>query len=122
MYLTGKIDLKAYTDSTQTAFPKELIPSIEKEFSDEAVTSVQVLNASIPANTTQAINMNTVTPTSKVYVYSDLSDVTLAMNGGGAILYKKGSPGIMPLELTSLTVANVSQTIATNVTIILIAG
>lgn len=121
-YLTGSITLKLYTDSAQTEFPQELIPSMLKSFQNTSVDSAQTTFISLAASGSQAINLNGTSNIQGMYVYSDSQDVTLAINGLSAITYKAGQAGFMPMVVTSLTVANSSSTTATNVTVILISG
>ena len=121
-FLTGSITLKLYTDSAQTEFPQELIPSMLKSFQNTSVDSAQTTFISIAASGSQAITLNGTSNIQGLYVYSDVADITLALNGLAAITYKAGQAGFMPMVVTSLTVANSSASAATNVTIILISG
>lgn len=121
-YLTGSINLKLYTDSSQTEFPQELIPSMLKNFQNTGVDSAQTTFINLAASGSQAITLNGTSNIQGMYVFSDSQDITLAINGLSAITYKAGMAGFMPMVVTSLTVANSSSTTATNVTIILISG
>lgn len=121
-FLTGKVKVKIYTDSAETEFPKELILDFDKDFEDVTVDEVETVRISLAASGSQAINVNGVGTIQKVLIYSDTTDLTVAFNGLSAITYKAGVPGMMPLELTSLTVTNASGSSATNVLVVLITG
>lgn len=121
-FLEGKIDLLVYTDATQTAFPTEKLVDISKEFADLTVAEAQPLYLNLAASGSQAVNFNNVGTVEKVYIYSDSTDITVNFNSLGAITYKAATPGLMPIEITSLTVTNASAVSATNVVVILITG
>jgi len=120
--LEGSIELKVYTDSQQTEFPQELIPNITKSFQNLAVDSAQITYISLSASGSQAITLNGTSNLQYMYLYSDTSDLSLAINGGAAITYKAAIPGFMPLVVTSLTITNASASVATNVAIAIISG
>lgn len=122
MYISGKIELQAYTDSAQTEFPKELVPSIEKEFANTAATEIQCTTLTLAGAASQAISLNGVGSITKIYLYSDATDLNVNINGLGNILYSAQVPGLMPLSVTSLTITNAHATTSTTVTLVLIAG
>jgi hypothetical protein len=122
-YLTGTIEFKVYTDSAQTEFPQELVPSIKKEFSDNSISEVQATTISLPASGSQAINLNGVATVKRWYLYTDASSLTLTINGSATTFtYNPGIPGFIPMTLTSLSITNDSASAATNVTLVLVTG
>ena len=120
--LQGSIQLQVYTDSQQTEFPQELIPNITKSFQNLAVDSAQIVYLNIVGAASQAINLNGTSNIQGIYIYSDTSDLSLAINGGSAITYKAAYPGYMPMVVTSLTITNASATVATNVVVAIVSG
>lgn len=120
-FLTGNIELQIYTDSQQTEFPSELIPSISKTFEDTSVTGVQPLVFSLAASGTQAINLNGLA-VSRVYLHSASTALNVNFNGLGTVSYEAGIPGFMPITVTSLSVTNSSSSTATTVTVILVTA
>jgi hypothetical protein len=121
-FLTGQLIFKVYTDSAQTDFPQELFPGITKSFSDTTVTGLESLYESLAASGSVTINLNSLSNITGVYLYSDSTDINVAINGGSAITYKASIPGYMPLVITSLTLTNSSSTTATNISLVLVKG
>jgi hypothetical protein len=121
-FLTGTVEFKTYTDTSQTEFPKELVPHIKKDFSNTSITEIQSTTISLAALGSQAITLNGVSPVTKWYLYSDTTALTLTINGSATTFtYEAGMPGYIPIALTSLTIVNASAVSATTVTLVLIA-
>ena len=121
-FLQGNISFTVYTDSAQTEFPTQLVPQLDIDFEDNAVTQAQASTITLAASGTQTINLNGISGLKRMYLYSDTNDLLVNMNGLGNITYKAQEPGYMPLELTSLAITNSSSSAATNVTVVLIAS
>lgn len=122
-FLSGTIEFRVYTDSAQTEFPTELVPSISKEFSNDSITEIQATSFVLAASGSQAINFNGVGTVKRFYLYSDAADLTLTINGGvTTYTYTAGEPGYVPIQLSSLTIANASSSSSTNVTLVMIAS
>lgn len=122
MFLIGQLDLLIYRDVSQTEFPQKKICDISESIEDTAVAEAQESTFSLAASATQAINFNSLTPVRKVYIYSDTNDLSVSFNGGAALTYKAMIPGIMPIQLTSLSVTNSSSSTATTVSVVLVTG
>lgn len=121
-FLTGKINLKYYIDSSETEFPEEVLANIAKEFEDAAVLEFETISIDLAASDSQAISLNGVATVKRWYLYSSATELSLTINGTAGFTYQASMPGYMPIELSSLTIANASSTTATKVTLILITG
>lgn len=121
-FLNGSIELRLYADSSQTEFPKELIPHIDKEFSDTTVTGAEVVYIPLAASGSQTVNFNSVGTVKRFYLYSNTTDLSVNMNGLGTVTYEAQIPGFMPIQLSSLVLTNSSSTTATTAVLVLITG
>lgn len=121
-YVTGTISIEAYTDTADTVFPQLQLPNLTQTFKDSTVSGIQPLFINIAASGSQTINLNGVGTPTKLYFYSDTTDCNLNFNGLGNILFKAQVPGFIPAQISSLVVTNSSSSVATNVTLVLIAG
>lgn len=121
-FLVGKLDLKVYSDVSETEFPKELVPQITKEFEDLTISGVQVSSFSLAAAATQAINTNGIGTVKRFYLYSSVSDLSISINGLAALTYEAGIPGFAPITVSSLSITNSSASIATVVSLVLVTG
>lgn len=118
-FLTGKIELLVYTDEAQTEFPMEKIPNISKEFEGLDIDGVMPFVTSLAASGTQTLNFNGLS-VKKIYIHSNLQNISVNINGLGAITYEAEIPGFMPLAVSSLVITNLSSTDPTTVTVIAI--
>lgn len=121
-FVNGSVKLKLYNDAQETEFPKDILLDVDRSFSDITVDESQVIRIVLAASGSQAINFNGVGAVEKVYIYSDSEDISVNFNALGAITYKTGVPGLMPLSISSLTIINLSSTTPTNVVVGLITG
>lgn len=122
-FLTGTIELQMYTDSAQTEFPKELFPSVSKDFTNNSVTEAQTTIISLAANGgTQVVALNGVATVKGAYFYSNATDLVVNINGLGNMTFQAQTPGFIPATITSLTLTNNDVTNATTVTVVLIAS
>lgn len=121
-FLTGSLNLDVYTDTAQTEFPNENLVKIFKEFSSSVITEAQITSISLAASGSQAISFNGVGTVKRFYLYSDAAALTLTINGSATTFtYEAGMPGYIPIQLSSLTIVNASSSVATTVTLAMIA-
>ena len=118
-FLVGKVELQVYTDSAQTANPRELVPNIQKDFTSTAITGVMELTLTLASGASQVVNLNGLTSVDGLYLYSSATDVGVAINGLAEITFRSQKPSIANIGLTSLTVTNHSVTTDTVVSLVL---
>ena len=121
-FLTGNVSVLVYKDSAQTEFPQQKIVDIDQAMTDDSVAEAQVLYIALAASGAQTVNLNGVSSVEKLFIYSDTTDLNVNINGLGDIPYKAGTPGIMPLSVSSLVITNASSSLATTATVALISG
>lgn len=121
-FLNASISCQVYTDPDQTEFPQELLPSIQKEFSSSDITEIQSTTVTLTASGSQVIAFNGVDTVKRWYMYSNSADVGLEINGGASVTFQAGEPGYVPITLTSLHITNLSASVATTVTLVMIAS
>lgn len=119
MFSVYKISLVAYSDANETAFPSQKLIDFQKEVDNTALTGLESTTIALPASGSQSLNLNGIGSVTGALVYTDASDCTLTLNGN-AFTLKAGTPGLLPLVITSVAVTNLSSLIATNVTIMLL--
>lgn len=122
-FLNGLISFRVYSDSSETEFPQELIPSISKEFENSEITEIQATTVVLAAAGSQTISFNSVGTVKRWYLYSSAADLTLNVNGlGSSITYQSMEPGYIPMTLSSLVITNASASVSTTVTLVMIAS
>lgn len=121
-FLVGSMDIQVYTDSAQTDFPTKFSLKEQPAFSDSSITQVQTTTFTLAALAANTINFNNVGTVKRFFVYSDTTNVTVNMNGLGALTCIAGDAGWVPFQITSMVVTNSSSTLATTVTVSLVAS
>lgn len=121
-FLTGTITVQVYSDTQQTEFPQELIPQITKNFQDLTITGAQVSQIPLAATDSISINFNNIGTVKRWYLFSDVADLNVSINGAADVVYEAGIPGFVPIALTSLDLENPSLTLDTTAYLVLITG
>lgn len=121
-FLKASIGVTAYTDDNETEFPQELVPSITKEFTNSDITEIQSTTVVLAPSGVQSISFNGVGTVKRWYIFSNVADLTLAINGGTPVTCQGSEPGYVPITLTSLSITNASASVSTTVTLVMIAS
>ena len=119
MFLTGKIQLIAYNDSQQTEFPQEKVLDMAKELSANDLTNAETLVVPLVGAGSHVVNFNSISPVKRWFIYSNATEVTVALNGGSSLNLLVNEPGYMPLAITSMTLTNTDPDTDTTVTVVL---
>lgn len=113
-FVTGELKINVYNDSSDTNFPLINIPAISRTWKSETVTQEQFARYNIAASGSLTVALNSTAPT-RLYLYSDVANILVNINGLGNITFNMGEPAYLPANISSLVITNSSASLAVNV-------